>query len=119
MLSTGYPQLWSYLITGAALFITLCVALYSLHVARHLRTEFPTKTLLNALRGEVSNLSGELADLRDRFSRFQKREGMRSAREEKVADLSIIEQAQAIAAEAAPEEPGDAKMQLRRKARRH
>jgi hypothetical protein len=62
--------------------------------------EFPSNTLINRLRAEVDEFSGELADLTDRFSKFQKREGMRTARAEKERQLSLKEQAEEIIAQA-------------------
>jgi len=96
MLSTaGEPQWWLYILTGLS-FFSICVALFSLYSVRRLRTEFPTKTLLNALRAENDSLSGDFADLTERFSRFQKRENMQAAREAKRSAASLQAEAAEI-----------------------
>lgn len=96
MLSTAGDLQWLlYILTGLACFST-CVALFSLYYARHTRTEFPTKTLLNKLRAENDSLSGDFADLSERFSRFQKREGMQAAREAKRSAASLQAEAAEI-----------------------
>lgn len=68
------------------------------------------------MRREVAELSGDLADLTERFARFQKREGMRAARSEKETNQSLREQAMAILAQQqAPTDPQDIKAQLRQR----
>jgi hypothetical protein len=65
--------------------------------------EFPSSKLINRLRAEVDEFSGELADLTERFSKFQKREGMRAARATKEQQQTLKEEAEAILAQAASE----------------
>ena len=96
MLSTGYPQLIDIVILVAVCVVTLLSIGTTSYVVRRLNREQPTKTEINALRGEVSEQSGDLADLRDRFSRFQKREGLRVAREEKKSQAELMAEAQAL-----------------------
>lgn len=79
-----------------ALFISIFVMGYSLYVDYRLRRSNPSKSLTNKLRAEVSSLSGDFADLQDRFTRFQKREGMRSARETKKTGNDLLTEAQEI-----------------------
>lgn len=106
MLSTGdLPQWLLYLSIGAC-FFSLCALTFSLYSVRQLRTEFPSKTLLNRARGEIDSLSGDLADLRERFSRFQKREGMREAREAKKSSADLQAEALTIMGQEGPQTPG-------------
>jgi len=49
----------------------------------------------------VDEFSGDLADLTERFSKFQKREGMRAARNEKEKQQTLREEANEIIAQAA------------------
>jgi TolA-binding protein len=63
--------------------------------------------LIAKLRGEISDAQADIADLRDRFTRFQKREGMRAARQEKETAASLKEQAMAILAQGAPGAAGN------------
>lgn len=96
MLSTIGEFVWlPYILTGLA-FSILCVWWYSLYSARRIRTEFPTKTNLNTIRAEIDSLSGDLADLSARFSRFQKRENMTAAREAKRSNASLLQEASEI-----------------------
>jgi len=61
------------------------------------------------LRAEVDEFSGELADLTERFSKFQKREGMRAARSAKEKQQELIEEArQIIASQGAVSPPVEA-----------
>lgn len=52
------------------------------------------------MRAEVDEFSGDLADLTERFSKFQKREGMRAARSEKAKQQTLREEAADIIAQA-------------------
>lgn len=120
MLST-YPQLIHSVLTVAALLFSLIAIGSVLYVKRLFLKDFPGRTTINELRAEVSEFSGDLADLTDRFARFQKREGMRVARAEKETQASLKEQAMAIlaqggnvAAGGVPSDPADIKAQLRR-----
>lgn len=66
--------------------------------------DFPGKRTINTMRTEVAELSGSIADLTERFARFQNKEGMRLAREEKAKAKSVLEQANEIMASAGSEE---------------
>ena len=105
-----YPLLIHTLNTWGAPVAILLLLGYVLYLRVLFFKEFPSQSLINRLRGEVQEFSGELADLTDRFSRFQKREGMRSARAEKTAQVDLKEEAAAIIAAAkvqpAPEYQG-------------
>ena len=113
-----YPQLIHSLLTVAALLFSLVAIWHSVLTRRLILQEFPGRTTINTMRGEVAEFSGQLADLSDRFARFQKREGMRTAREEKEVQKSLKEQAAAILAGATgPQQPEDVKDALRRRIR--
>jgi len=95
-----------------------CAIVY--YVAHKFREDFPEKKLINALRAEVAEFSGQTADLNERFSLFQKRQGMRAAREEKEVQRSLRDQANDIMGQggaqgAVPQDPGEVKRQLRLK----
>jgi hypothetical protein len=100
MLSTGYPQDIPALIAFGTGLVSLFAILLSIYVAWKQSKLAATKPDVNRLRAEVSEQSGELSDLRDRFSRFQKREGLRVAREEKKSQADLIAEAQALQAQA-------------------
>ena len=93
-----------HLVSIAAIAVALATLLY-------FRLRGANVALISKLRGEIADTQADLADLRDRFTRFQKREGMRAAREEKAAGESLKEQAFRILAEggagAAGAVPGD------------
>lgn len=63
---------------------------------------------INRLKGEISDAQADIADVRDRFSRFQKREGMRVARAEKTSQADLQAEAERILAAAGgvPGQPG-------------
>jgi len=103
--TTGELQWLLYFLTGLSCF-SICVALYSLYSVRRVRTEFPTKTLLNKLRAENDSLSGDFADLTERFSRFQKRETMQVAREAKRSAASLQAEAAEILQSGSGNSPG-------------
>lgn len=65
--------------------------------------EFPGKSTISALRKEVTKLDGELGDLEERFTRFQKRRNMQDARETKTAQKDLLaEAAELVANNSAP-----------------
>jgi len=84
--------------------------------------EYPSRTLLNAVRAEIDSLSGDIADLTNRFTRFQKREGMRDAREAKTSKAELEAQALALLQQGGSDDAGTgmfaAKRALYRKARK-
>ena len=103
-LSTAYPQVVLLIPSALALLVSLAALWFSVKVYREFSNDFPGKSEINRVRGEVADFSGQIADLADRFSRFQKREGMRVAREEKETQRSLREQAQEVlAAQGAPD----------------
>jgi hypothetical protein len=79
--------------------------------------EFPTKTLLNALRAENDSLSGDFADLTARFSRFQKRQDMQGARDAKRSAASLQEEAALILQDGSGKSSESSKAELYKKAR--
>lgn len=112
MLSTTYPQVILLLGTILAVLNTIALLagfLYFKHLILH---DFPGRRTIDALRMEVSDFSGMHADLVERFNRFQKKEDMRAARDEKAAQRSILEEAQAIAMETPSDEPTSSKLDL-------
>ena len=121
MLSTMGLSQWLAIISIAALCFSACAVALSLYFAHKLRTEYPSQTLLNAVRGELDDLSGALSDLKLRFSRFQKREGMVAAREAKktAADLQA-EALQILGQEGSQAGPGThPKAELYKRMRNH
>ena len=106
MLSTGEIPQWLLYLSIGACFFSACALVFSLYSVRQLRTEFPSKTLINRARGEIDSLSGDLADLRERFSRFQKREGMREAREAKKSAADLQAEALTIMGQESSQGPG-------------
>lgn len=80
-----------HLISTVAMAVALGTLLY-------FRLRGANVALISKLRGEIADTQADLADLRDRFTRFQKREGMRAAREEKASAQSLREQAYSILA---------------------
>lgn len=95
-MSTASPQLIHSLLTVAALLFTLVSGACAFYVARQLRS-------LQTMKLDLSELFERQEALTDRFTRFQKREGMRATREEKTSQQDALEQAKAIiAANASP-----------------
>lgn len=107
MLSTSYPQLILLVVN----FLTLaCNSLISYVLLKKL-------VHVRALERDVRETKLDIGDLTDRFTTFQKREGMREARAKKQTDIDLLADLQAAAA--APAEVGglDHKSKLRRKLR--
>jgi len=103
MLSTAYPQVF-HVVALIALIASIASFFYLRN--KYLR-DFPGRTTIEKLRAEVADLYGAHADLTDRFSRFQRKEGMREVRSAKQREQEILAEAQAIAGEAAPQEAAD------------
>jgi len=93
MLSTSDFSLINVVLLTAVCLIVIAQIAFVNYVGRKFRQDFPEKEHLNRLAGEVSDLSGETADLRDRFSRFQKREDLRGAREVKKSQAQLQQEA--------------------------
>lgn len=117
MLSTAYPPILLLLLTGLALLAAVGAIGIALYTKRLFREEFPGKTVIDGLRAEVSEFSGSIADLTERFARFQKREGMRAARDEKEKARTLKDQAIEIMAQNGSQEAAPGKAALYRKAR--
>ena len=96
MLSTAENVLsqWA-VVTVMALVMLAYIALF-IYVVRKSNRDFPLKSDINRLAGEVSDLSGENAALRERFSRFQKREDLTRARTEKKSQADLQAEAMAL-----------------------
>ena len=101
------PQLIHSLLTWGPPLAIIGLLGYVLYLRYLFYKEFPSNTLINRLRAEVDEFSGELADLTERFSKFQKRQGMREARAGKERQQSLREEAQEIIAQAAAQPPQD------------
>lgn len=115
MTSTAFSLLFHSL---AALGFIGVILLFFYMRNKYLR-DFPGRSTIERLRGEVSELAGLQADLTDRFSRFQRREGMRDARSAKEREQEVMAEAQRILAQEGSQEPsGDDKTALYRRARR-
>ena len=120
MFSTAEPLVINILFTVLAVWATLLPLGVLFYCKRLILRDFPGRRTINDLRIEVSDFSGMVADLTDRFNRFQKREGMRSARAEKEHEKSVLEQAKEIAAQADAEDLSGAtsdKLDLYKRAR--
>lgn len=86
------------LYTNLALVISITAMTVALATVLYFRVRGANVALISKLRGEIADTQADLADLRDRFTRFQKREGMRTARAEKETAQSLREQALTILA---------------------
>ena len=100
-LFTANPQIVHILLTLGALLASLGCTLFCLRLWRRVSAEFPGRSEIARLTGAVAELDGELGALRERFSRFQKREGMRAAREAKTSQKDLLEEAKALVAQGA------------------
>lgn len=98
MLSTAYTQLVIYSLIAWAGLVTAGLIALAYTTSKKFRLEIASKTAINRFNGSVSTLSGDLADLSDRFSRFQKREGMRVARDTKSSAVDLKAEAAALMA---------------------
>lgn len=114
MLSTTYQQVFHIL---SILWLPVAIVGYFALRNKILR-DFPGRSTIETMRIEVAEFQGLVGDLNDRFSRFQKREGMREARSAKQTEAEVLAQAREIAAQASVEEPGNDKTALYRRARR-
>jgi hypothetical protein len=120
MLSTAGVPLWMVFFSTAALFFSICACAISLYSARRFRPAYPPNTLRNAVRAEIDARSGDIADLTARFSRFQKREGMREAREAKKSSADLQAEALAIVGtDSSPAGANHPKADLYKRARGH
>lgn len=92
------PQLIHNLITACQILGTIAALGGVVYLRRLILKEFPSRATLESMKREVGELNGDLSDLSDRFSRFQKREGMRVARAEKTSQADLLAQATEILA---------------------
>jgi len=106
-LSTTMPQLMHNLFTFGPLLLSTVALALAVYVAFRISKDFPGKALIERLRADVAGLEGEHADLVERFSRFQKREGMRHARSAREREQDILAEAQQLAAQGGSQEPAD------------
>lgn len=99
-MSTATPQLIHSFFTWLPLVLSVCSLAIGLYLLLAFHTKVASERLINTLRGEIADQSGDLNALRDRFSLFQKREHMRQARAEKSSQQDALAEAQAIVAAA-------------------
>lgn len=95
-MSTAYPQLIHSFLTYAPLVFSAGAIGGLIWLRRYFLKNIPNKSALNQLKRDFSALEQDLADLSDRFTRFQKREGMRAAREEKQSQKDLLAEAQSL-----------------------
>ena len=95
-LYTAYPQLFNPVLPVLALFISFCAMVVSLYVGRAFTRDFPGRTHISALSKDVARVDGELGDLEERFTRFQKRKNMQEARQVKTDRETSVAEAQRI-----------------------
>lgn len=103
-----FPQLIHTLSTwlpALAIALSIGIALYTSWKFRH---DFPEKKQLDLFEADISDMAGRIADLSDRFSRFQKREGMRVAREAKETEKDLLTTARELVegSQREPDAPG-------------
>ena len=86
-------QLILILSTGFALFFSL-IALGVAYVTSKKKPPISaSETLISQYRRDVAEIAGSVADLEERFTRFQKKEGMRAARSAKEKDADCKQEA--------------------------
>lgn len=99
-MSTAFPHIFPIVALAA-----LCFSIAGFFYLRNkYLTDFPGRSKITELQLEVAELAQAVVDLNDRFTRFQKREGMRDARSVKERNADILAEAQRIALEGAPDE---------------
>jgi len=117
-LYTAYPQLIPILAITLTLLNSIGLwAVYKALQNKYLR-DFPGRSKITELEIEVSDFNGTVADLIDRFNRFQKKENMRAVRLEQAQQQDVLAQAREIAAQADAQEasgPTTSKLDLYRK----
>lgn len=101
-MDTVYAQVIVLVLNGLTLFLSAWLA----------RKVLRPYELLRGLEREVNLQKLDLSDLTDRFSTWQKRDGMRQARAGKETDTKLTEELQRLAA-AQPAPPTDTKSVLR------
>ena len=115
-LSTAYPQVINWFTIALLAWTILAPIAVAIYCKLLFLRDFPGKRTINDLRIEISDFSGMVADLTERFARFQNKEGMRAAREAKQQEKTVLQQAQEIADQAGSE-TGDDKVSLYRRRR--
>jgi hypothetical protein len=105
-LSTAYPQLVNYVFLAVHVMeIVFILVTYGM-VKRLRNKDLQESAPFARLQRELGTLEGDLADLGDRFTRFQKREGMREAREAKLSKADLEAEALRIVQEKGTGEAG-------------
>jgi TolA-binding protein len=107
-----YPQLINALPTVLLALNTIgLLGVYFYFKNKYLQ-DFPGRRTITELQVEVGELTGMIADLTDRFNRFQKKENMRQVRADRTAEQDVLTQAKEIAAQNSSQEPDDGKLSL-------
>lgn len=119
MLSTTLTEVYAVAALVVACVGTLIAIATTWNVARLKHREIPTKNDVQRLQIDVTDCYGRVEDLSERFTRFQKREGLRVAREEKKSQADLQAEALQLMNERQGELPGmqSAKAALYKKAR--
>lgn len=104
MLSTTDPQVIPLISTAVGVLAGIIAGACAFYVARELKR-------VKSVQLDIAELFERLEALTARFTRFQKREGMREVREQKTAQKDLQDEAKAILAEAgvAPGAPGQSR----------
>lgn len=93
-LSTGYPQLIPIVFGSLGVLSGIIAGALAYYVAREARSIKPLKL-------DIAELFERLEALTDRFTRFQRREGMREVRKEKTSQKDLLDEAKEIVAQGA------------------
>lgn len=105
-MSTAYPLFFHYVIPSSIVLIFFWVIGLTISTSLKFSRNIASKRALSEFKAELSKLAGMQADLEDRFTRFQKREGMRAARQEKEGAKNLTREAQELlAANVQPPQP--------------
>lgn len=101
---TTVPQLIHILLTGVALLVSTGAIWYAYRTKQVFYSHKATTSAVSKLRREVAECIGSVADLEERFTRFQKKEGMRVARSAKEREQELAEEARQLMADAGPDQ---------------
>lgn len=112
------PQFIHMLYTALPYLFTLGVLGYVLYTRYYFTREIPSRSALTSVERKLFELEGIQSDLESRFTRLQKREGMRVARSAKENEQAIREEATQILNAQGPAKGLPGKLGLYQQARR-
>lgn len=112
-----YEQLENLYIWAIVLYSTVTPLAVLFYLRWTYKRDFPGKRIINELRIEISDFSGMVADLTERFTRYQSKQSMRTARDAKEKDASILQQAKEIVAEGPAQDASPSKLDLYKRRR--